>query len=407
MIESSNIHINSLQRVIFIITEECNNKCVHCYNSYLTRRKGFMPKEIFDLGLRKLLDQGVKSVCISGGEALLHPDIVYFIEQVKKHHLHLRLYTNGQCVTEKVCHALQGMDLSPVSVTLYSCNDNVHDSITQQKGSLQKTIAGIKMFSKYNIPVQISAPVTRLNAKGVRELFKYCKTDLNVVSFGPNPFISYSVNHDRTNSAVIPSVDDIIEFAKEYYSVAIEMGFNIIPHKETCDWRDYRPYDGAELTIQYDGTVVAGTLLSDLTLGRIQNDQLGEIWKNSHLLNKWRGIALEKSDKCSSCKFLALCQPNVGDNWVANNDMLSLDKHWCECNEAYYESLIDWSDGGKYLIEVNGRPGFVFDVNTITEQDGTKYAPAFFSKKIAALKYNMSDTECEEVARQNIIVKIN
>ena len=49
-----------------------------------------MPKEIFDLGLRKLLDQGVKSVCISGGEALLHPDIVYFIEQVKKHHLHLR-----------------------------------------------------------------------------------------------------------------------------------------------------------------------------------------------------------------------------------------------------------------------------------------------------------------------------
>lgn len=162
-----------------------------------------------------------------------------------------------------------------------------------------------------------------------------------------------------------------------------------------------------DLTIQYDGTIVGGAILSDIILGNISNDDLGDIWKDSPVLEKWRYCTLEETDRCASCQFLELCSPNIGDNWVANHDLLQLDEHWCESNKQYYTRLFDLSDGGKYLVEVNGRPGFVFSPMEVEVQEDGKFAKAFFSEKIAKFKYGMSDQECNELRQKQIIVKLN
>jgi radical SAM protein with 4Fe4S-binding SPASM domain len=337
----------------------------------------------------------------------LHPDLIYFIEQIKKKGLHFRLYTNAQNITEELCVVMQGMDLSPVSVTIYSSCDSIHDSITQVPGSLQKTIRGIKLFNRYNVPVQVSVPVTRFNVEGFRELYDFCCTELNIKAFGPNPFISYTINHKRSNANILPTPEDIKKFADTYYSLAIERGFNIIPNKFEFNWKDYHLYQGMDLTIQYDGTIVGGAILSDIILGNIATDSLSDIWDNSPLLERWRHCTLEETDRCASCPFLELCMPNIGDNWVANQDLLQLDEHWCESNKQYYTRLFDLSEGGKYLIEVNGRPGFVFSPNETEVNEDGKFAQAFFSEKIAKLKYEMSDEECNELRNKQILVKLN
>ena len=337
----------------FIITEDCNNRCIHCYNSYLTRKPCYMTREIFDKGLVNAVDSGVVRIGISGGEALIHPEIEYFLQRIKETGVVFRLYSNGQNITEKICKVMETMCLSPASITLYSANAEIHDSITQNKGSWEKTIRGIKMFRDHGIPFQISVPITKNNILDFEEIFDFCEKKLGATAVGPNPFISYTVNHKKTNSDVVPSLDDIRTFASRYSYYAKKQGYSILPPKKEKS-PDYRLYNNGfygSLAFLPDGSIVAGTLMPDLVLGNVTNDNIRNLWKNSPQLNEWRKYTISMLKECDGCPCRDYCEPSIGDNWVANHDLLKCDKHFCDMNKVYYGTLIQIEEK-KYNKEV-------------------------------------------------------
>ena len=396
--------LNKLQSVCFIVNEECNNRCIHCYNHYQTRKKGFMSKSVFLTGLNQATSYGIHNINISGGEALLHPDILLFISEVKKRNFHFRLYTNGQLIDKKLCELLQEMDLSPISITVYSMDEKVHDSITQNHGSLRHTLEGIELLRQYNIPFQISLPVMKQNLSSFTSVYDYFSA-YSAISVGPNPFISETVNHQHTNASVIMSDEEMSVFAHDYYYYSIEHGFQIFPklHKS----KDVNLFDASELTIQPDGSIVAGTLVSDISLGSILSDSLIDIWNNSEDLKYWRSLTADELDGCSTCEYLQQCNPNIGDNWVSSNSFSKKSETWCRQNKTYYSTLYKLSDGGRYCIEVSGCPGFVFFPGSIKEkEDGQKYADAIFKELLARNKYHMTDEEIDKEKNRTIIVQL-
>ena len=395
-----------LKHIAFILTEECNNKCVHCYNNYTTRKHGFMSREVFDKGIRLMKEAKVRNISISGGEALLHPDLFLFIEQIKAEGFHLRLYSNGQNISDRLCETLQGCDLSPIAITIYSTDPSVHDRITNHPGSFQKTLEGVKIMKKHGIPFQVSVPLMTENIADATKTIEFCAETLGAASVGPNPFISYTVNHLHSNEGIIPSEDDLRTFAKNYFFFSIEKGFNIVPHR-TLD-EDNHIYNGTELTIQPDGTVIAGTLLSDIVLGNVFDDTFSGIWENSPILRKWRTFTVDLFEECPSCPYLYCCNPNIGDNWVTNHDLTEKDMHWCRLNKAYYSTLFELRGDLPFFIEVTGCPGFVFFPDQKkTDSSGMVYAEAQFNEKLASLKYGMGPAEIEQEKKKRIIVKLN
>ena len=325
----------------FIITEDCNNRCLHCYNSYTTRKPCYMSKEVFDKGLKNCIDSGAVRIDISGGEALIHPDIEYFLSAVKETGLRFRLYSNGQNITKRICSIMRDMRLSPASVTLYSINPEVHDSITQNKGSWANTVKGLRLFKEYGIPFQVSVPITKKNIDDFEKLFDFCEKDLGAVAVGPNPFISFTVNHGKTNQEIIPTLADMRLFAERYAEYAAVRGYSILPTRKEKP-AAYKLYNNGfygSLTFLPDGSIVAGTLMPDLVLGNVAKDDIKTLWKNSPLMNEWRGYTISMLKDCDGCPCRDYCKPSIGDNWVANHDLLKCDKHFCDMNKVYYDVL--------------------------------------------------------------------
>lgn len=80
-----------------IFTGGCNFRCPFCHNASLVTKLDTVPnieeEEILSyLNKRKGILDGV---CITGGEPLLQPDIISFLEKIKKTGLLIKLDTNG------------------------------------------------------------------------------------------------------------------------------------------------------------------------------------------------------------------------------------------------------------------------------------------------------------------------
>lgn len=234
------------------------------------------------------------------------------------------------------------MQLSPASITLYSINPEKHDAITQNKGSWKNTIHGLRLFKEFGIPFIVSVPITKINIDDFEKLFDFCEKELGAVSIGPNPFISFTVNHEKTNTRVVPDLNDIKIFAQRYFIYENQNNANILPIKKVKD-DDYQIYGKGfygSLTVLPNGNLVAGTLLPDLVLGNVNKDDVLDVWKNSPLLNKWRRFKISDLDLCKDCEVRDWCEPSIGDNWVANHDLLKCDRHYCDMNKIYYKTLL-------------------------------------------------------------------
>ena len=84
------------------ITQSCNLKCKHCYNfdrnnlaSQSNLPQKFMDKEFAKSIIEQLASLNSLSLNITGGEPLLHPDILEIANHAKQNNFHLRVKTNG------------------------------------------------------------------------------------------------------------------------------------------------------------------------------------------------------------------------------------------------------------------------------------------------------------------------
>ncbi len=81
-----------------LFTIGCNFRCPFCHNASLVIPEQFPPQRISaeqansELATRK---KYVQAICITGGEPTIHPELVWFIESLKKEGLKVKLDTNG------------------------------------------------------------------------------------------------------------------------------------------------------------------------------------------------------------------------------------------------------------------------------------------------------------------------
>jgi len=102
-------------------------------------------------------------VTLSGGEPLLHKDILGFLKRCRELDLSVNVLSNLTLLTDDILSEMKKNPLLSVQVSLYSMDATVHDSITKLSGSFEKTKAGILRLCDENIPVQISCPIIKQN----------------------------------------------------------------------------------------------------------------------------------------------------------------------------------------------------------------------------------------------------
>ncbi len=283
---------------------QCNQKCTFCYAAGQCKSQ---TKELGTDDWKKIIDKlykaNVPMVTFTGGEPTMREDIATLVAYAEK--MVTRLNTNGIKLTADLSEELNKAGLDSVQVTLYSHDENIHNSLVGCE-HFKDTVEGIKNAVKVGLDISVNTPLCKKNAD-------YLKTLEFVKSLGVN-FVTTSglictgmaeINHEEYDL----SEDDLFQIVKEAKMFCtlngMEMDFTspgLISKEKLESIGVNVPMCGAALSnmaIAPDGTVVPcqSWLNSDAALGNILTDKFSDIWKNKKCL-ELRNMTDEEALNC-------------------------------------------------------------------------------------------------------------
>lgn len=98
------------------VISDCNRNCHFCYEE---ERQGnaLSTKDVLNV-INQMKDSGIKALKISGGEPLLHPEILTLVQHTKKQGIRIQMATNGDQLDETLLKALDCAGLDELYVSL-------------------------------------------------------------------------------------------------------------------------------------------------------------------------------------------------------------------------------------------------------------------------------------------------
>jgi His-Xaa-Ser system radical SAM maturase HxsC len=164
-------------RVLTLVTsKDCNNNCVMCMADEIASEKVFSLRDLLNHPDKWTSKNGVKTITFSGGEPTLNKELPLILKELKHlfPHIELSLLSNGRMFRyANYAASFKGMDNFKVSIPLHGATCDLHDAITQTKGSFNQTLEGIENLLKEKIFVEIRLVINRLNYKELKETAAY------------------------------------------------------------------------------------------------------------------------------------------------------------------------------------------------------------------------------------------
>ena len=183
----SNEDIIEKRIVSLYITNVCNLYCKYCYRSASSDNDGFLNvtkiSEIFD---KLALNFGCRTLVVTGGEPLLHPDIYCILKQARKYFSTVILQTNGTLINDQNVLLIKE-NVDRIRIGLDGSNSEVNDLI-RGKGSFERILHGIKCVRDNDIPLTISTTLYDINVDdmaNVESLVNSLGSDIVFTDFMP------------------------------------------------------------------------------------------------------------------------------------------------------------------------------------------------------------------------------
>ena len=343
------------------LSSRCNERCIHCYIPSDKKNHGIdMPFNRFTKLVDEFANMGGIHITLSGGEALLHKDIIDILHYCRKRDLKISVLSNLISLTDAEIKAMKDTNVSLVQVSLYSMNPEIHDYITTVKGSFEKTKNSIERLVKADVPVQISCPLMKANKDCYEEVLKYARSlkikaqtdyimmaqaDLDTTNLANrlslketekviNDIIDFDLDY-ATNFEMQKPVDTEIEFDRERFLAQPICGVG---------------YDNCCVTANGDVYPCAGW--QDYILGNVYKQSLKEIWENNSQIKELRKITHADFPQCVDCEARQYCAMCLVRNYnESGGDMFKINKHFCDV--AFINKRIVEQRYGSKIKELN------------------------------------------------------
>lgn len=156
------VELSNLDNLFFQLSSKaCNLRCKHCYierNPY-KNEEDFMQIDKIKQNLIMLKGQKLKSIYLTGGEPLMHPDFNQILRMCLKIS-NVTVLTNGTMINDKKARFLRKIDDESSFETIYrisldSINELENDTY-RGRGSFRKAVLAIMSLLKYEFNPIIS-----------------------------------------------------------------------------------------------------------------------------------------------------------------------------------------------------------------------------------------------------------
>lgn len=332
---------NELLRSIHIeVADKCNERCVHCYIPNECKNST-IDSNLFYRIIEEGLDMNIIHITLSGGEPLIHKDIVNFLKKCREADLSVNILSNLTLLTEDIILEMKKNPLLSVQASLYSMDASVHDSITKLNGSFEKTKSGIIRLCDEGIPVQISCPIIKQNRETCVDVLHWGWSHNIAVSIEPMIFATYDHSgNNLENRLTIEDIDIILNmqmkegYANEIYRTA-EYKEKLKANDPICSVCRY------SFCVDTNGNVYPCEGWQNNLIGDLSCQSIKEVWENSKKVQELRSISRGKFSKCTYCKDRGYC--TVCMMWNSNESLsgnpFDISEYRCKVAELTHERV--------------------------------------------------------------------
>ena len=290
---------NIIDMVWLPLTDQCNYKCLHCYENARFNREVNCSKLtlldyklFFDKLTRKYI---INCVQLTGGEPMLMSKtfLTDLIKLIKTYKIQtIEFYSNLSLLDMDFISLFKKYNIQ-VATSFYSINENIHDKITGVKGSYKTSLKAMDVLSKNNIPFRIGVVIMEENKDDFNKLRKWLNN-------------KYNLQDEKMCDIVRPigrgqSLIHIPQklFSSRYINSIRNIGINNF--QSYYYNKNFNSCWGNKICLKSDGNLYP-CVMSKYCMGNYK--RVEKILNNK---NSYRFLTKDKIKVCNECEFRYLC----------------------------------------------------------------------------------------------------
>lgn len=317
------------------ITGKCNLKCNYCF--YANEMEGLkdLPTATWLKFFEELGGIGIMDASLTGGEALLRPDIFELIDGVIANRMRYNVLSNGTLIDDKLLKKFeQGkrrLRLDYIQVSIDGSTAAIHDQ--SRPNSFDRAVRGLRLLKEAGFPIAVRTTINRANLHDLENIARFLLEDIGVRSFGSNEAMPIGsgcrseADMSLTSKEKMEAMATIGRLQRRYpgqlsaqagpqakRKMYAEMVHARRTGEKAKSWTmGFLTSCGcvfSKIDILHDGSIVPCCMLPGLVLGNITSDSILDIWHNHPTiiaLRERRSIPMRQVLGCETCEWNQYC----------------------------------------------------------------------------------------------------
>lgn len=261
-------------KVYIYLTNHCHYECDYCF---LKEMKMLNTKEISKEDLEKIAyyleKYKVPLVAICGGDPILHPKLIDFVQLLSEHKNYPTIATNAVDVSYKYLYQLKSAGIRYLQIGIDSLRYSKLDNY-KENGHLRKVEKTVKYLKELGILYGFATCVTRKNIGELSKIASYAKeTGAELLK------LSTYDGENQVYKLTEIQKEELKIFVRQYNTDGIYVRYS--PVQETLNYVSEYPsltiYANGDLAIEETGDVI----------GNISTSEPAVEYKK-YILEKWR-----------------------------------------------------------------------------------------------------------------------
>lgn len=308
-----------LSEISIEILQRCPNRCIYCSSHSNPQATHLIPFEIIKNVIDDSKSLGCKTVCLSGGEPFLHPQILDIISYIAKQQLTCYVYTSGIYKKDEVYSSLPNEYIEAIRGMADKVIFNVEaDSSTLYDQIMGTDVGGFDMMKKSisdcvssGLVVETHVVPMQVNFKHLKSIFEMCYqlgvSKVSILRLVLQGRALENLSLVKLSGEDNREVTKLIKVLNEAYKGKVRIG---LPYSDS-NCRIYCKAASDKINVRYDGNVYPCEVFKDDLLNakfgcepdNVWKDSFYNIYQNSPYLNVVRKSidAFKKEDGNETC----------------------------------------------------------------------------------------------------------
>lgn len=277
------------------LTYRCNLRCSHCYVDFSETDE--LTFEEWQDVLTQLRTAGTMYLLFTGGEIMVRADFLDIARFARHNGFGISLLTNCTLVTPSISRTIAELRPLSVATSLYGATATTHESVTQVRGSFQRTLEGIRLLVSDGIIPTVQITAMKTNVAELPQI------QALVENLGARALINFGIVPSKTGSEspfqCEPSINEMI----------------------SCGWQPNVPHPTEDTAAQpcKAGKSICSVsphgdvfpcIMFPMKLGNLRQSTFDSIWllEPRAELRYLRSIRRSDLYACNKCDLAAYCQ---------------------------------------------------------------------------------------------------